>query len=369
LPFLVELVPRALNSLLASAGATRFSIAASASAVLVIALKALFARGSWPEKWKKACQNWTKTLLGGGVIGVIALYTIVYAYYLFYGVPHKIRERADSTPPPVYRLPPPAPPEFAYARSAASRPTPGSLSASLAVDDLRERRLQLSTNILKFLRDRQRNAPADGPTPRFSYVGSEHLPGITPLYMRETLSMFNSRFEGRITDIHDEFSKRGLQDHRLEAVYKHLPEISGNVDTVIGSIAESIRKLAILTPPKDLYKDVSNVRLSQTALEEADNMEQRAMTASSELSGPQPPAAVREYFYDEFKECCLSQVVYLRAELMRRLGPAAQDPEEMRAFNGTGGIAEIDKHPTDCLAAVLHYAPRFRELARKMRDK
>jgi hypothetical protein len=90
------------------------------------------------------------------------------------------------------------------------------------------------------------------------------------------------------------FSARGLQDDTLESMVGHLPEMFGNIHHGIQQIAQSIRKLSLLTPPDSLYKDVSDERLYQMAIDEANSSDNRVQLAYKKLSDdPQNVNATR----------------------------------------------------------------------------
>jgi hypothetical protein len=246
-------------------------------------------------------------------------------------------------------------------------------------DNVREQGLTLSKEILDFLAERERNDPHTEQAPRehgASAGGAINRVNMTPKYMQETLVLFGGKFESRIADIHDEFASRGLHDSTLDALYKDpAHNMFGNIDAAITRIAESIRTLALLAPPSGLYKDVSDAKLAQIAIEEANKMDEMTSHAMGELSPRYPPPvppdaeAIRFFFMSTFRDCCLNQVQYLRSELMKRLGPSAYDTDEMRAFNGSNGFTEIENNPSASIATVLEYSPHFRRLAIKLKRK
>jgi hypothetical protein len=239
---------------------------------------------------------------------------------------------------------------------------------------LRDQGLRLSTEISEFLVERQRYDPTAGQTVSFTGIAQGVSSQIkTPPYMQQTLGLFIQQYEVRIIDIHDDFSKHGLQDLYLDSMYTQLPQTVGNVDWAIRIVAESIRNLALLTPPENLYKDVSNDKLVEMSLDETDTVGQMTSGTMSELSterfGPFREG-IRGTFFFKFADCCLTQIEYLRAELMERLGPAGHDIDEMRGFNGSHGITAIRTDPPgEALATVLDYMPKFRSLAEKLKAK
>jgi hypothetical protein len=240
-------------------------------------------------------------------------------------------------------------------------------------DKLREQGLALSKEILGFLADRQQNNahPEQAPSESGAAEGAASAyANRTPKYLQETLVLFGDKFEYRISDIHDRLSSRGLQDTTLDASYRNpARNIFGNIDKTIKEIADSIHKLALLVPPEGLYNDLSDPRLVQMAMDEANKMDEMTHNAMQELSTNQTPDAVRFFFYSQFRDCCLNQVEYLRAELMKRLGPSAYDTDEMNAFNGFNGLTEMEKNPGGSIATVLEYAPKFRRLVIRLKRK
>lgn len=243
-----------------------------------------------------------------------------------------------------------------------------------SVRSVRDEGLTLYREISTFLEERQRNDPSPRQAPGWSSAGCEgETPNPdrdTPVYMQETRKLFEDKFQGRIAEIHDELSSMGLQNSELEVQYKCAGRIFGNVDTIIKRLADSIRNLAALVPPKDLYVGLTDEKLAVMALDEAGTVDDKVRIAMDNLEAHnETPDAWRFHFFYDFKECCLNQVEYLRAELLRRLGPSAYDSREMQAFNGVGGLTEMDKQPTASIATASEYAPYFRRLAVKMKRK
>lgn len=184
--------------------------------------------------------------------------------------------------------------------------------------------------------------------------------------MQETRRLFSERFQARISEIHDQLSSRGLQDPKLEATYKCVGLFAGNVDAYIVQVADSIRKLAELAPPSNLYSDVKDEGLAAQALSEADEVDARVEAAMKELPNAEIPNAVREFFSYDFEACCLNQIEYLRAEILHRLGPAAYDGQEIASFMR---LTEMKNESRSSIALASDYAPCFRRLAVKMKRK
>jgi hypothetical protein len=255
------------------------------------------------------------------------------------------------------------------AKTAGSHVTQG-LPANEKVEGIREEGLMLSKEIKDFLAERRAHDPDVGPEPGFEAAGAGmELDNRTPPYMKETRELFGKKFEARIADLHDEFSRRGLQDQTLDNLYENIATIIGNVDAAISKIAESIRKLAALSPPEGMFKDESDTSLADIAIEEANKVDAMTEATMQRLEAQEIPDAVRFSFFSDFKQCCLNQVEYLRAEMLRRLGPSAYDSHEMRSFNGFNGLTEMEKNPTGSIATVLDYAPHFRRLAIRLKRK
>ncbi len=248
---------------------------------------------------------------------------------------------------------------------------------STAREDLRTRSLRLARNMLNFVLDRQVRDPFSGTYPNFYMVGTtgnaKNQEGM-PAYGKETIFLFAHRFDTALKDVRDEFSVYGLGEWTmLNALAQESPEaIGGNPYAALRQVADDIRKMALLIPTDSLYKDTSNERLADMALEEADKIDQMTAKTKNELFNKPKELwnGVRSFFYFDFKDCCLNQVEYLRAELIKRLGPAAHDTEEMRMFNGPRiGITEIEENPMSSFVAVSAYMPKFRILAEKLKAK
>jgi hypothetical protein len=182
--------------------------------------------------------------------------------------------------------------------------------------------------------------------------------------MKVTRALFVERFETRIVDVHDELSRVGLQDTRLEGLYRDIPAIYGNVDLAISDLANGIRALALLCPPKGMYKDTSDAQLAEMALDEAQKIEAMTNETMQHLAKTN-----RRSYNAEFRESCWNQVAYLRAEMLRRLGPSAFDYKEMDKFAGLQGIIKEDEGFQVELAAVLEYMHDFKAIAERLKTK
>jgi hypothetical protein len=119
-----------------------------------------------------------------------------------------------------------------------------------------------------------------------------------------------------------------------------------------------------------MYKDTSSLQLAEMALEEANKIEKKAHEAMMRLGGPDQSAhAVSFFFLTDFKDCCLAEVEYLRAAILERLGQAAHDTDEIRAFSGPGGLVDVGNNPDGAIPTVQQYAPHFRKLAIELKRK
>jgi hypothetical protein len=259
----------------------------------------------------------------------------------------------------------------AHSPGGESTPTVAPPISPTPKGNIREHGLTLSKDILDFLAERQRNDPHPQQVPGFhasSDGGADIHNNSTPPFMSQTLVLFAQKFESRIADIRDEFSSRCLKDSSLNALHVN-PEhnIFGNSDAAIREMGESIRKLALLFPPEGLYNDTSDARLAEMAIEEVGTMDDKAQKAIDGMQAISQDGATqgtldfkRFLFWTDFRDCCLDQVEYLRADILKRLGPSACDSYEMRSFNGPGGVTEMEKNPSGSIATVLDYVPHFR---------
>lgn len=124
----------------------------------------------------------------------------------------------------------------------------------------------------------------------------------------------------------------------------------------------------------DAYKDISDDQVGQWAIEEADKIEQMAKQYMT--TDPRRIRAEQFFFSAAFKDCCAQEVKDLRAEILRRLGPPAKDPEEEtewklvfpELFLPPGvpvppQLSSIDPFP------VANYAPYLRRLGLKLKRR
>ena len=294
-----------------------------------------------------------KSSVRDGFVVALVVWSLLYAFQVYRAT------RAYLYPVIVWDTKPPEPPAPTYSPAPSMRKLPEPMP------ELRERALHLSDEIERFVSLRERQAPVGMTRPRQIVVGGKIIPDPTPPFMRETLSIFVDLFEARIIDIYDEFSVRGLQDSDLDAA-KDVPKTAGNIHGEIIAIAEAIRKLALLTPPDNLYSQLSNERLYEMAIQEAGNSENRDNTAFKKLQvDPDNRDAERAFFFWDFKQCCLNQIEFLRAVLIKRIGPYAIDQDEMLYFNGRD-VGITNDNPEASISAVHNYIPKFRELAAKL---
>jgi len=240
--------------------------------------------------------------------------------------------------------PPAAPSPTAPSKSStpitASSPSP------------RDEGLKIADDITNFLQNRQKTLPSPE----------------TVEHMRETWTLFGQKFEGRLADELDKLGRRGLQDMDLKTEVQYLSSSTGNEDAIL-KIAKQIRTLALLCPPKDLYAQTSDSELANIALAEAakiDTMTSETMRRLRTTGN----TAEREFFAWHFKDCCLSQVEYLRAAMIERLGPVGIDDEEIKAFNDDReGITDVEQNLESELSSVLLYMPRFKAMAETLKAK
>jgi hypothetical protein len=242
-------------------------------------------------------------------------------------------------------------------------------AAVAPTENIRDEGLALSKEITDFLA--QRRSHELGPGPTVSTASRERPPdNQTPPYMIETRELFVERFETRIVNLHDKFSRRGLQDPNFESLYRYIPNMAGNVDVLIGDIAESIRELSSLSPPEGMFKDDSDAELARIALAEVNKIDAMVASAEKRMGGDAASARAANFFFlADFRDCCLNQVEYLRAEMLKRLGPSAYDASEMQSFNGSMGLSRIEKYRDGAFMIVRDYAPHFRRLCIRLERK
>ncbi len=233
--------------------------------------------------------------------------------------------------------------------------------------DLRARALRLSEEILQFLSERQRNAPAAIQVPSETTT-SESFAATTPPYMRETLTQYTSIFEPRIISVHDELSSWGLKDSMFDATYRDVGHMYGNTDWYIKKIADTIRKLALWVPSVGLYEEVSDAKLAEMAIEEAKRMESMSQESLNSRTKENYDSTMG-FFQTHFRNCCLDNVKNLRGVIVRRLGPEAFDEVEMRMFTDLMEVESFPGNQNASIAAVQNYAPKLQALGEGLLSK
>lgn len=120
----------------------------------------------------------------------------------------------------------------------------------------------------------------------------------------------------------------------------------------------------------DAYKDLSDEQVGKWAIEEADKIE--GMTddylARTEVAASRTPRPsiemIRVVFEQDFKKCCSQDLIDLRTEVLRRLGPPAKDPKEENAWEEITPIGLAFNPMT-----LKYYAPYLRKLGIKLRRR
>ena len=244
---------------------------------------------------------------------------------------------------------------------------PATRPPNVPKQDLRTRGLVLSKDILEFLADRQRTAPAM--TIPHVLTSSPALASQTPPYMKETLAQFAQRFQPRIANIRDELLSVGLKDGSLDLAANDPTGMYGDTHTFIRNVGDAIRNLVLELPSEDLYHDVSDADLARMSFDEADKIEKMGNDAINKLGTSESPDSIRFRFQSSFHECCLDQVKNLRGAMLRRLGPAAVDMEEMRTFQEFVATETFPGRPSASISVALWYMPQFRNLAKQLQEK
>jgi len=104
--------------------------------------------------------------------------------------------------------------------------------------NLKKRGLILSSEILRYLGDREKAAP---PLPRRE-TWQEDTDKIIR-YFQETMSIYSQKFAGRVLAIHNEFAELGLRTEELDRFYEHPTNPLGvkAVGEQIGALSERIK--------------------------------------------------------------------------------------------------------------------------------
>jgi hypothetical protein len=231
--------------------------------------------------------------------------------------------------------------------------------------DLKTRALRLSLNILEFLTDRQRHDPQLNPSR--GHGGFVIFPGggatdNASQYVKLTRALFADKFEGEIHSVRDGLASKGLRDSTLDGVTNStISAWSGDSDFFIREIADTIRKLAILVVPDDVYRNLSNAQLGDIAIKEADQLESMVSKTIDQMASSVPHGdndTLRFWFYGDFRTCCLDDVKNIRGAIINRIGPQSMNHNEMDAFIR----AMSEQTSTNELSDVDRYVPELRTL-------
>jgi hypothetical protein len=121
----------------------------------------------------------------------------------------------------------------------------------------------------------------------------------------------------------------------------------------------------------EAYKDVSDEQVGQWAMEEADKVDgmvndlfDRLRQSATMVPRPSRDIILR-MFERDFKNCCAQPMVDLRTEILRRLGPPAEDPQEVLAWKEITPSPgwQFDPMP------LRRYAPFLRRLGLKLKRR
>ena len=134
--------------------------------------------------------------------------------------------------------------------------------------------------------------------------------------------------------------------------------------------SQMLRKPSLPDSPRlgtgpDAYSKITDEQIGNWAIAEADKIDQMANYAMTPNPGwPTNPHHQSLRFSNDLKACCMEDLRQLRAELLRRLGPPAKDPDEISAW--TALFPEL-KHPAmddDVYSSLVFAKPYTRYLRR-----
>ncbi len=181
-------------------------------------------------------------------------------------------------------------------------------------------------------------------------------------YHSESANLFVERFRDRIIEVREGLALYGLSDDSLEALAGP-SRIFGPPYQLIHLMAGRIKHLAELLPSPESYKDVSNERLGELLLKQADKIQELTDQALGQLNNPhRNPENIRVMFTWDFQKCCKNALRELRGIAVHKLGLAMVDEDEVRSFQQ---LMSGDLKGT--LAAAAQYLPHLRKLAEKLK--
>jgi hypothetical protein len=137
----------------------------------------------------------------------------------------------------------------------------------------------------------------------------------------------------------------------------------------------SVERLPKETAPRlgegpDAYKDLDAAQVGQWTMEEADKIERMGEEALNPIPGIPVSSNSRNWmFTNRFNDCCADDVKQLRTEVLRRLGPAAKDTDEISAWIELFPDFKypIPRPPIFMPSSATHYAPYLRRLGLRLK--
>lgn len=120
----------------------------------------------------------------------------------------------------------------------------------------------------------------------------------------------------------------------------------------------------------DAYKDIDDAQFAQWADQEADKMEAMAddclKNIKQAIQEKLSQRAPQWFFTNEFKSCCLQDVIDLRTEALRRLGPPGKEPREQQYFEM---MTRVDYEGMLSYATIRMYAQYLRDLGQRVKRR
>lgn len=130
----------------------------------------------------------------------------------------------------------------------------------------------------------------------------------------------------------------------------------------------------------DAYEGRSDAEVGQLGIDEAENIKKMASSYIRRFQDFKEPNPLIFIFSKDFKDCCAQGLRGLRAEILRRLGPPGDNPEEKKHWESVFMDDRLEKEwpsnvplPTQLTEiwpmSVIAYAPYLRELGIKLKRR
>jgi hypothetical protein len=231
------------------------------------------------------------------------------------------------------------------------------VSAPAQSSSLKTRGLLLARDMLEFVSDRIKKAP----------IGNAEK--LTQ-YRTETIPLFMKKFGPRLSETRDELAAYGLKNSMLdEFLDPKLTLRTNDPENLIRQYAGKVMDFSLVVPSEKTYEHVSNERLGQMMIDEANRVETMAklylQREIREGAGREKVLVAHWEFTNEFKDCCFEAIKDFRGIAIKRLGPAVIDTMDYDLFED---LMEGTMNRRDALHPAMDYMPYLGQLGERLKQ-